>query len=116
MNILLTIGRNEEGVMEVVTKVLRELDMKMIEQPGRGRPKKGKIHPPVIQCDWRGNVIKEWPSIKDACKEGGFTYNLITQVCQGKLQTHRGFVWKYKNDPNNKDAEKAAPPVSTKSF
>ena len=56
----------------------------------------GKRKIPVLQCDLQGNVIKEWPSAKDAELANNYSTGHITQVCKGQRKTAFGFLWKYK--------------------
>lgn len=90
-NILLTISRDDNNIIKVDTTVLKEKDI--VVHPKEER--KAKYHPPVMQYDWKGNPIKQWDSIKKASLDGGFSYNGITNVCKGKIETHRGYRWRY---------------------
>lgn len=51
----------------------------------------------VAQYTLDGNLIKIWDSITDASNEG---YNLccISFCCNGRIKTHKGFIWKYYNE------------------
>ena len=51
---------------------------------------------PVLQIDPEtSRLIKEWPSIGTAAKDG-YTLSDIWNCCNGFHKTHQGFVWKYK--------------------
>lgn len=50
---------------------------------------------PVLQFDKQGNLIREWSSISEACRNG-YTASSICQCCQGKRKSHKGFIWRYK--------------------
>jgi group I intron endonuclease len=50
----------------------------------------------IYQCDLEGNIIKEWYSIGSASKELNLQKQRIIMCCKGKLQTYKGFIWKYK--------------------
>lgn len=50
----------------------------------------------ILQFDLKGNLIKEWPSIKVTSNELGINYSNIRSVVQGKQKTAGGFIWKYK--------------------
>lgn len=41
--------------------------------------------------------IKEYTSIRDTSKDG-FEYSVVAKVCKGKLKSHKGYYWKYKED------------------
>lgn len=51
----------------------------------------------ILQYDLEGNFIREWESIAE-CGRNGFLQSKITLCCQGKRKTHKGFIWKYKNE------------------
>lgn len=55
-----------------------------------------KLSKPVLQYDLDGNLIKEWPSAAEAGRNG-FNHNHISECCRGKLKSHKGYIWKYKN-------------------
>lgn len=53
----------------------------------------------VIQYDLKGKKIKEYKSTVEAAKHvGAFPCN-ISQVCNGKNKTAKGFIWRYKTNP-----------------
>ena len=49
----------------------------------------------VIQMDTDGNVIKEWPSAREADRETGASYQNIYKCCRGKRKTAGGYMWRY---------------------
>ena len=51
---------------------------------------------PVVQLDLLGNMVKEYPSIKNAYEITGVARSGIGNVCIGKAKTAGGFLWKYK--------------------
>ena len=55
-------------------------------------PNKSK---PVLQLSLDGALIREWPSAKEA-ERNGFNQCNICQCCNGKQKTHKGFRWEYK--------------------
>ena len=56
----------------------------------------GKLSKPVLQFTLDGQFVKEWPSVRQAEREGGFNQSHITDCCKGKIKTHKNFIWKYK--------------------
>ena len=50
---------------------------------------------PVLQLSLSGELIREWPSAKEA-ERNGFNQCNICQCCNGKQKTHKGFRWMYK--------------------
>jgi hypothetical protein len=66
-----------------------------VKKPQLGRTNEKSIHSkPVDQYDLQGNLIKQWPSIAEA-QRNGFTVANICKVCKGERPTHKGFIWKY---------------------
>ena len=66
---------------------------------GTGKMRMGAAHRrPVLQCDLQWNVIREWPSIREAAKHFGVTKASIGNICGGHstIKTCKGFRWKYK--------------------
>jgi hypothetical protein len=56
---------------------------------------------PVNQYDMQMNFIKTWNSAYEAQKCGGFTGSEISNVCHGKKKSHKGFIFKFKDECNN---------------
>lgn len=52
---------------------------------------------PVIQLTKTGELVREWPSIREAGRNG-FHQSSVTRCCRGKLKTHKGFHWEYKEE------------------
>lgn len=51
---------------------------------------------PVGQYDLDGILLKKYPSCAEAARQNpGFFPNLISNVCNGKQNTHKGYKWKY---------------------
>ena len=55
-------------------------------------PNKSKT---VLQLSLDGVLIREYPSVKEA-ERNGFNHCNICQCCNGKQKTHKGFRWMYK--------------------
>ena len=53
---------------------------------------------PILQFDMGYNLIKEWKSISDACRELNLSKSNIINVCKGKkrFKSCGGFIWRYK--------------------
>lgn len=59
--------------------------------------KRGIKYPqPVVQMDRDGNIIAEFPSIKEAITTTGIQN--ISAVCSGRIPHSHGFIWKYKEE------------------
>ena len=50
---------------------------------------------PVLQLTKTGELVREWPSTKEAGRNGYSQWN-ICSCCSGKLKSYKGFIWKYK--------------------
>jgi hypothetical protein len=50
----------------------------------------------ILQYDMDGNFIKEWVSAAEACREENFSSSKICSVAKGNRNSHKGFVFKYK--------------------
>lgn len=55
----------------------------------------GKCSKPILQLTKSVELIREFPSIKEAVRNG-FDLGNIHSCCSGKRQTHRGYIWRYK--------------------
>lgn len=49
---------------------------------------------PVVQKNIDGKIIKIWPSIMEAEKNGYFSAGIIG-CCKGKYKQHKGYIWVY---------------------
>lgn len=59
-------------------------------------PEKEKVAKSVLQYSLDGKLIKEWISAKSA-ETDGFDHSAISKCCRGKLKSHKGFIWKFKD-------------------
>ena len=50
---------------------------------------------PVLQYTLNGEFVREWPSTREAARNG-FNQGNIWMCCQGKLKKYKDFIWKYK--------------------
>ena len=53
---------------------------------------------PIIQYDVNNVLIKEWSGIKEIKQTGLFNKNAVLNCCYGFSKTHKGFMWRYKDD------------------
>lgn len=53
-----------------------------------------KLSKKIGQFTKDGKLIKVWPSIIEAERQG-FNHGNICSCCQGRLKSHAGFIWKY---------------------
>ena len=59
--------------------------------------KYGREHP-VVQYDLKGNVVARYNSIREAVKETKIPSTNIIASCQKRVQTAKGFCWRYEED------------------
>lgn len=50
---------------------------------------------PVGQYTRDGELVKIWPSVREAEREAGFRHSTISQAANGKYKHGYGFIWKY---------------------
>ena len=67
-------------------------------QRGHNKQINGKCSKPVLQFDLNDNLVKEYPSIKQAERDTGFANQHISACCKGKLKQAYGYIWKYKEN------------------
>lgn len=51
---------------------------------------------PVLQLTKEGVLVREWDCTIQAEREAGFNSATISETCNGKHKSHRGFIFKYK--------------------
>ena len=51
----------------------------------------------ILQFDIKGNLIREWPSIKEAADSVNRCSSSIVNCIKGRSKTSAKFIWKYKN-------------------
>ena len=61
----------------------------------------------VVQYDRLGNLINEYSSAREAEKETGIGYRLISADCHGGKKSAHGFIWKFKDDVSDKNGAKS---------
>ena len=54
----------------------------------------------VNQYDLKGNYIKTWDSIKEACEKLNLNHGNICTICSGKTNRKQtgGYIWKYEEE------------------
>lgn len=57
---------------------------------------------PIMQYDLEGNFIKEWESAAEAGRIVGISNGQICDALKGNWPQAKGFIWKYKNEINQK--------------
>jgi len=67
-----------------------------VNNPNYGR--KSKDRRIVLQFDKNNNFIREWSHAGEASEKLCITREGIGACCLGRQKTHKGFIWKYKED------------------
>ena len=59
----------------------------------------GKLSKIVLQLTLSGELVREWPSMMEAHRNG-FNQSIIWCCCNGKYRhkSHKGYIWRYKED------------------
>lgn len=55
----------------------------------------GKLSKPVLQFTLDGEFIREYPSVSE-CERNGFNHQHVSECCNGKRKSHKGFRFMYK--------------------
>ena len=53
-----------------------------------------KFSKQVYQYTLNGDLIKIWPSTRE-CERNDFNSGCVSLCCNGKLKTHKGYIWSY---------------------
>lgn len=51
---------------------------------------------PIIQYDLQGNIIKEFPSMREVVRQLHIGMDTIRDCCKGNIKNVKGFIFKYK--------------------
>ena len=94
---------NKSENLDLVTKsdkqkraVKRDRVLPFLKTADRSNWKKNITNSkPVEQFDLSGNLIKQYPSIKEASRQLNLSDKAIIQVAKGMYKQWNGFVWKY---------------------
>ena len=86
-------------------KIFSEETKKKISESNKGKifseEHIRKLSKQVAQYTLDGELNKVWNSAMEA-ERNGYNQGHISECCQGKRKTHKGFIWKYYNE--EKDA------------
>jgi len=52
----------------------------------------------IEQVDKDGNVVRQWISSREA-ERNGYHSGAIIACCKGKKRSHKGFIWRYADQP-----------------
>ena len=65
----------------------------------RNRPRNGK---PVVQYENDGKYVATYKNAREAQKETGISYKLISSVCNGSKRIAHGYIWRFVGDSFDK--------------
>jgi hypothetical protein len=65
--------------------------LRVIHNKGKNNGHRSKK---VKQIDSNGNVVKIWPSTREA-ERFGYDSSIISGVCHGRYSHHKGYTWQY---------------------
>ena len=94
--------RKGKQLSEQIKKKISEANKGKIP-PNKGIPmseeekkkmRNGKRSKKVLQLSLTGELIREWPSVRE-CGRNGFDRSSVTACCKGKQKSHKGFKWCY---------------------
>ena len=68
----------------------------IMPRDGVERSRKAKFKP-IMQFSKENKLVKEWDSILQTSEEG-FYIKSVSKCCLGKLKTHKGYIWRFKNE------------------
>lgn len=52
---------------------------------------------PIVQCDLQGNIIRSYSYIQET-KDFGFNPRCVSDCCRGTHKTHKGFIFRFKEE------------------
>lgn len=68
-----------------------------------------KSKKPVLQFDLNNNLIQEFQSINDACRKLGLFKYPLSQCCNNKKVTYKGYIWKFKEKGSTTISKESTP-------
>ena len=72
-----------------------EESKKKMSDKKKGIPNE-KLSKKVLQFTLTGEFIREWPSAAE-CGRNGFDRSSVSACCRGKLKSHKGYIFQYKD-------------------
>ena len=93
---------NEDGTVDKERTTIEWCTYKENNDYGTRTERSAKTQSkPVLQLSLSGDLIKEWPSVAE-CGRNGFSQGNVSECCNGKRKTHKGFRWMYYDDYKEK--------------
>ena len=81
---------------EFIAKRVANTDYTALTAKINTKERAKNLRKPVIQCDLRGNHIKEWESGIEASRQLNIGYKALNRNLRGLSHSSGGFIWKYK--------------------
>ena len=91
---------NEDGTIDYEKSTIEWCDNKYNQNYGTRNERiskantNGKCSKKVLQLSLTGELIREWESTRE-CERNGFKQSSISNCCNGKQKSHKGFRWEY---------------------
>ena len=85
---------HQKGNKNMLGKHHSEETREKISDAKKGKIPKANPPKPVYQYTLDGKLVKIWDSASEAGRNGFCQVN-ITQCCNGKRKTHKGYIWSY---------------------
>lgn len=89
-----TVDHIDRNSINNIVENLRWADMSL-QCYNRVVPKNNAKSKKVLQYTLEGELVREWPSVKE-CSRNGFYSSHVSNCCSGKYKTHKGYIWRYK--------------------
>lgn len=83
---------------ETKKKISEAMTGKHHSEESKKRIRENNPSKPVIQFSKDGELIAEYPSEMEACRQTGCNHSNIYKCCIGKRKSCGGFIWKYKEE------------------
>ena len=77
-------------------KLHREMLENSGKNVGKSPSKIEKQSIPILQFTKSGELVKEWPSLREADRQLGIPHQNICNCLKGRYKSAGGFVWRYK--------------------
>ena len=89
----LYLNRPASELIFVTRSMHNKLHREIREKGGKLGGKKSSI--PILQFTKDGELVKEWPSAKEAKRQLGISQSHICNCLKGRKKSAGGFVWRY---------------------
>ena len=56
---------------------------------------------PLCQYNYNGELVRTWPSVKDAARQNNLDASCLTRCAEGMIRTFKGYIWLYQDNKNS---------------